>query len=118
MFMAREVLPTEGRAAITIISPSCRPVVILSKSAKPGADAGEHALVFVIFLDGGNGFMDQVADRWAGAGHPLFADAENVALDFIQQGVHLAFVIVNARSDIGAGLDHFRRRYFSMTMSR
>ena len=35
MFIASEVLPIEGRAAMTIISPSCRPLVILSRSAKP-----------------------------------------------------------------------------------
>ena len=35
MFMASEVLPIEGRAATTIISPPCKPVVILSRSGKP-----------------------------------------------------------------------------------
>ena len=31
MFIASEVLPIDGRAATTIISPGCRPVVILSR---------------------------------------------------------------------------------------
>ena len=35
MFIASEVLPIDGRAATTIISPGCRPVVILSRSVKP-----------------------------------------------------------------------------------
>ena len=32
MLMASEVLPIEGRAASTIMSPACMPEVILSKS--------------------------------------------------------------------------------------
>ena len=35
MFIASEVFPMLGRAAMTIISPPCRPVVILSSSMKP-----------------------------------------------------------------------------------
>ena len=35
MFIARDVLPIEGRAATMIISPPCKPSVILSKSTKP-----------------------------------------------------------------------------------
>ena len=35
MFIAREVLPMDGRAAMTIISPPCSPLVILSRSEKP-----------------------------------------------------------------------------------
>ena len=34
-FIASDVLPMLGRAAITIISPSCRPLVILSRSTSP-----------------------------------------------------------------------------------
>ena len=35
MFMASAVLPIEGRAAITIISEPCRPLVMRSRSLKP-----------------------------------------------------------------------------------
>ncbi len=34
-FMAKVVLPMEGRAAITTMSEGCRPEVILSSSSKP-----------------------------------------------------------------------------------
>ena len=51
MFMAREVLPTDGRAAMTIISPSCKPVVILSKSAKPVEMPVSMPMGLVILFD-------------------------------------------------------------------
>ena len=35
IFMARDVFPTLGLAAITTISPPCNPLVILSRSVKP-----------------------------------------------------------------------------------
>ena len=63
---------------------------------KAGGNAGQHALVGVIFLDFGDGVVDQFLDRRAGAGDPLLADAQNVALHFVQQRIHLPFVIENA----------------------
>ena len=37
MFIASDVLPIDGRAAMTIISLPCKPSVIRSRSAKPVA---------------------------------------------------------------------------------
>ena len=56
--------------------------------------------------------MDQVADGGAGAGDPFFADAEDVALHFVQEGVHLAFVLIDPADNGGAGLDHFAQEVF------
>ena len=66
----------------------------------------KHALVLVIFLDGGNGFVDQILDRVGMVLDALLADAQDVALDFIQQGVHFAFVLKDPADNRGAGLDH------------
>ena len=67
IFMASDVLPMLGRAAITTISPPCKPLVILSRSVKPGPDARQHSLPLMKILDRVDRFIDQILDR-AGTG--------------------------------------------------
>ena len=57
-------------------------------------------------LDGRDGLLDQVLDRGGLGLHPRFADSEDVALHFVQQRIHFAFIIVHPSHDLRAGVDH------------
>jgi len=50
--------------------------------------------------------------------HARFADAQDVALHLVEQGVDLAFVLVNRPTTSVQVWIIFRRMYFSRTMSR
>jgi len=79
---------------------------------KAGAHAGQHSLSLMIILDRADRPLDQILDRVVLRLDPRFADPQNIALHFIHQRIHFAFIIVNPADDVGAGMDHLPEQIF------
>ena len=87
-------------------------MVILSKSVKPVATPGEHALIGVELLNFGDGPVDQFLDGQTDCADALLADAQDVALHFVQQRINVPLVIKDPAHHLGASPHHLAEEVF------
>jgi len=99
MLMARAVLPIEGRAAMMISSPFCRPLVRRSNSVKSVASPVTRALLVQI-VDRSEGVLDDLIERLEAVGEALLSDLHQLRLGGAQD-LERGFALVG-----GAGNGH------------
>src|SRR5687767_281950 len=73
---------------------------------KAGAQAGQSALALVIIFDRADCRANEIFDGGRLALAAFFTDLENVALDFIEQRVDFALMLIDPRDHSTARLDH------------
>ena len=78
----------------------------LVQVGKPGRDAGQHPLPLMELLDRVDCPIDQVLDRPGARFDPFLADAQDIPLHFVKQGIYLALMLVDLPHHAGAGLNH------------
>ena len=96
---ARLVLPMDGRAATRTRSDFWRPVVIVSRSAKPGADAADLTLVLVQVVEPVVGVVEQRLERREAGLHALLADREELRLGPVDDLADVAVLLVAEPGD-------------------
>jgi hypothetical protein len=112
MFMASAVFPILGRAAITIISEGCKPLVIRSNSTNPGRDSSDPTFALVKLLDRLDRFHHLVFHGKHLALKAIFADGENSLFHFVEQIVDLVLLFVGTPNALRAGGNDFAQDVF------
>ncbi len=107
-----------GRAAMTIISDSCRPSRHPIELGEAGGNAGDSAAALVEFLDRLDRLHHLVFHRQHLTFEAVFAHRENLLLHFVEEIVHFV-LFSNARRTLSVQAAMiWRRMYFSRTISR
>ena len=105
MFIARDVLPTKGRAATMIISPPCRPSVILSRSVKPVAMPLNSPLRLKKCSIVSNRLVDELFDVLDLVLLARFVDVQDLLFHLVQQLLDVPLEIIDPPDHPRAGLD-------------
>ena len=78
MLMASAVLPMEGRAAMMMSSPFCRPLVMRSKSVEARGEAGDFTALLVEVVDRAEGVANDDVDGLQALRKARLADFEQL----------------------------------------
>ncbi len=114
MLSANAVLPIDGRPATMTRSPSCRPEVMRSRSAKPVGDAGDVGRIVAVVqqLDALDDLRQQRPDflETLRAARALLGDLEHLRFGFVENLAHFRPSGLKARSAISRPTAASRRR--------